>query len=225
MAAVMQQAESVSAAVLEARAWKAPVIDGPAIPASRTHRPSDEQREEERRIYAEAQARGHAEGLAAARKEINQQKAALEERARALSNALAALSRPLAQLDDAVHEQIALLALRIARAVVRRELRTDPTQVIGIVRDTVALLPAATRGPRVLLHPEDAALVSECVVPSGPEAAWSIVEDPMLSRGDCRVHTDHAQVDARVETRLNEAMAALLGDERARPRGDAGGEA
>jgi flagellar assembly protein FliH len=86
------------------------------------------------------------------------------------------------------------------------------------VRDTVALLPAATRGPRVLLHPEDAALVRERVVASGPEAAWSIVEDPMLARGDCRVHTDHAQVDARVETRLNEALTALLGEDRAHPR-------
>jgi hypothetical protein len=28
------------------------------------------------------------------------------------------------------------------------------------------------------------------------------------------VHTDYAQIDARLETRLNEALALLLGDER-----------
>ncbi len=46
-------------------------------------------------------------------------------------------------------------------ALLRRELRTDPAQIIGMVRDTVALMPAATRGVRVLLHPDDAALVRE----------------------------------------------------------------
>jgi flagellar assembly protein FliH len=139
-----------------------------------------------------------------------------------LETALQALSRPLAQLDDAVHSQIAMLATALTRALLRRELRTEPTQIIGIVRDTVALLPASARGVRVTLHPEDAALVRERLVASGPEAAWSIIEDPVLARGDCRVHTDYAQLDARLETRLNEALAALIGEERARPRGGEG---
>lgn len=208
--------------VTDTRAWCAPVFDGDAIPGGR-RRDSDERREEERRAMAEAQARGHAAGLAAAQREINEKLATLEAQRRTLTAALDALSRPLAQLDDALHEQIALLAMRIARAVVRRELRIDPSQVIGIVRDTVALLPAATRAPRVLLHPEDAALLRERVLPSSPEAAWSIIEDPALARGDCRVLTEHAQVDARIETRLNEALIALLGEERARPRGEGEG--
>jgi flagellar assembly protein FliH len=44
------------------------------------------------------------------------------------------------------------------------------------------------------------------------------VEDPVLSRGDCRVHTDYAQIDARVESQLNAALSALFGDERDAPR-------
>jgi len=203
------------------KAWTVPEIDGDVIPGSRNRSPTEEQREAERRLFAEAQTRGHAAGLAAAKKEIDAIKAGYEQKCRTLEAALQALSRPLAQIDDAVHEQIALLATHIARAVVRRELRTDPAQVIAIVRETVALLPVATRGPRVYLHPEDAAIVRECTAPTGPEAAWTINEDPSLARGDCRVLTDHAQVDARVEARLNEALVALLGEERARPRGGA----
>lgn len=219
--AVMHDAEPAGAAPLaDARTWAAPVFDGEAVPAGRGRRLSDEAREEERRLFAEAQQRGHAAGLAAGQKQVNEKLAALEAQGRSLVTALEALSRPLAQLDDRVHEQIALLAMRIARAVVRRELRTDPSQVIGIVRDTVALLPAATRGPRVLLHPEDARLVRERIVPSGPEAGWSIVDDPALGRGDCRVLTDHAQVDARIDTRMQEALTALLGEERTQSRGE-----
>lgn len=146
-------------------------------------------------------------------------RAALDERARALQSMLDALGRPLAHVDEQVHEQIAMLAVRIASALVRRELRADPTQVIGIVRETVALLPASSRGVRVALHPDDAALVRERLAASGPEAAWSVVEDAVLARGDCRIYTDYAQIDARLETRLSEAIAALLGDERTLPRG------
>ena len=119
-----------------------------------------------------------------------------------------------------MHEQITLLAVALARSLVRRELRTDPSQIIGIVRETVSLLPASARGVRVLLHPEDAALVRERLSTAGPEQAWSIVDDPVLARGDCRVLTDYAQIDARLETRINEALSQLLGEERGRQRVD-----
>ncbi len=172
----------------------------------------------ERRAWQEAEAAGRAAGFEAARAEMEPRLRQLESTARSLETALQALSRPLAHLDDTVHSQIATLATALARALLRRELRMEPTQIIGMVRDTVALLPAAARGVRVLLHPDDAALVRERLSVAGPEQAWSIVDDPALSRGDCRVHTDYAQIDARTETRLNEALALLLGDERGVPR-------
>ena len=37
----------------------------------------------------------------------------------------------------------------------------------------------------------------------------------MMTRGGCRVTTETAQIDARLETRINAVMAAMLGDERA----------
>jgi flagellar assembly protein FliH len=172
----------------------------------------------ELRAWHEAEAAGRAAGIEAGRAEVESRMRRLEDAARRMESALQALDRPLAHLDDQVHEQIALLATSLARALVRRELRTDPAQIIGIVRETVALLPAASRGVRVQLHPEDAAMVRERLATGGPEQAWSIVDDPVLSRGDCRVLTDYAQIDARLETRLKEALALLLGDERAQSR-------
>ena len=111
--------------------------------------------------------------------------------------------------------RLSMLAIALARGLVRRELRTDPTQIIGIVRETVSLLPASARGVRVVLHPEDASLVRQRLPVNGPDQAWSISDDPVLARGDCRVFTEFAQIDARVESRLNEAIATLLGEERA----------
>jgi flagellar assembly protein FliH len=169
-------------------------------------------------LLAAAEAQGRASGLAAAQKEIDAKLKALDEKSRSLQAALNALARPLAQVDDVIHEQITMLALELAHGLLRRELRTDPSQVIGMVRETVALLPVSVQGVRVALHPEDAALVRERLVVAGPDSAWAIVDDPALARGDCRVHTDYAQIDARIGTRLNEALAALLGDERSARR-------
>jgi flagellar assembly protein FliH len=198
------------------QAWSAPAIG--AVGAARGIRKPQDMQGGERRVWQEAEAAGRAAGLEAARADIEARTRKLDDTGRSLEAALQALSRPLGQLDDAVHAQIAVLATALARALLRRELRTEPTQIIGIVRDTVALLPASARGVRVTLHPEDAALVRERLSIAGPEQAWSVVDDPVLSRGDCRVHTDYAQIDARIETRLNEALALLLGDDRGAQR-------
>jgi flagellar assembly protein FliH len=209
----------VSAAVHEiaVQPWSAPAIGG-AAGAARGARKLQDLQGGERRVWQEAEAAGRAAGLEAASAEIEARRRSLDDTARRLESALQALSRPLAQLDDNVHSQIAMLATALARALLRRELRTEPAQIIGIVRETVALLPASARGVRVTLHPEDAALVRERLSVAGPDQAWAIVDDPVLSRGDCRVQTEYAQIDARIETRLNEALALLLGDDRGAPR-------
>jgi flagellar assembly protein FliH len=126
----------------------------------------------------------------------------------------------LKDVDAQVEEQLLTLSLTIARQLVRRELKTDPAQVIAIIRETVALLPAAARDVRVHLHPEDAAVVRERLATPNAERAWSIIEDPVMTRGGCRVATETALIDARLETRINTVVSALLGDQRAR-----GGEA
>lgn len=201
-----------------ARTWSAPQINGRALSPTRMNSPEDLQGPE-KQAWFEAEAAGRAAGLAAAQRQIDTRVRQLDEATTALSAALQAMSRPLSHVDDEIHGQVVELAIAIARGLLRRELRSDPAQIIGIVRETVALLPAAARGVRVSLHPEDAALVRQRLPAGGPEQAWSIVDDPALSRGDCRVHTEYAQVDARVETRLKATLAALLGDERAEARG------
>jgi len=199
--------------------WTAPVISGRALGAARSMMLADELQGAEREAWQAAEAAGRAAGLAAAQKQYEVKLRQADELCQSLQSSLNMLSRPLAHVDDDVYSQIAQLAVAVARGLVRRELRTDPTQIIGIVRETVALLPASARGVRVVLHPEDAALVRERLPSGGPDQAWSIGEDPVLSRGDCRVFTDFAQIDARIESRLGEALTALLGEERAQSRG------
>jgi flagellar assembly protein FliH len=123
------------------------------------------------------------------------------------------LAKPLDQLDSAIEQELTKLALIIAKHLVRRELRIDPTQVIGIIRHTVGLLPVATRDLKVHLHPEDARIVREKLAQPSGESEWVLKEDPLLARGGCRLTTATSSIDARLESRVAEAVNSLLGDE------------
>jgi len=157
--------------------------------------------------YKEAFAQGLAEGREAGRGDVRAQ----VER---LSGMLHALAQPFEQLDADVERELLTLAMALARQIVRRELKTDPSQIIGIIRDAIAELPVAAREVRVHLHPEDAAVVREHLAPTSSERAWTIIEDPVMARGGCQITTANSRIDARLETRLNTIVSELLGAER-----------
>ncbi len=158
--------------------------------------------------HAEGYQRGYAEGLAAGRDEV-----AL--RVQNLDQLLSYLHRPLDQLDVTIEEELTWLATEIARQLVRRELRTSPGEIVAVVREAVALLPAGSSGAQVRLHPDDARLIREVLsLGQGDEPIWRIIEDQTLSRGGCVVNTDLSRIDATIEKRLGAVIATVLGDER-----------
>jgi flagellar assembly protein FliH len=194
--------------------WDAPAVAGKTVQGRRTGRTVSEIEDVDRRTQQEAYSKGHAAGLAAARAESQQALNQLKTQVANIDKMLGAISQPFKDLDSQVEEQLVQLAVTIARQLVRRELRMDPAQVIAIVRESVALLPAATRDVRVHLHPEDANVVREKLATPSADRAWTIVEDPVMTRGGCRVTTDTASIDSRLETRIQSIMAAILGEER-----------
>lgn len=161
----------------------------------------------QRHAYEEAYAVGLAEGHKAGQLEANQQ---IEH----LNALLKVLAQPLEILDKQMEQELVTLVIGVARQLIRRELKTSPGEILAVVRSALAVLPVGQRHVQLHLHPEDAALVRELMaVPEG-EAAWRIAEDPMLSRGDCRVTTATSQIDARLETRLGAVISATFGGQR-----------
>jgi len=197
--------------------WDLPSVTGTPVSLRRQQGKTVAELEEvENRAFQEAYEKGHEAGLAAARAETQKQIDQLKAQAVRFEQVIGALAEPLKEVDAQVEQQLLSLSMLIARQLVRRELMVDPAQVIAIIRETVGLLPAAARDVRVHLHPEDAAVVRERLAAPGPDRAWSIVEDPVMTRGGCRVSTETANIDARLETRINSAITTLLGDQRAR---------
>jgi flagellar assembly protein FliH len=157
--------------------------------------------------HKEAFEQGLAEGREAGRAEIRAQ----VER---LAGMFYDLAKPFEALDGEVERELLTLAMALAQQIVRRELKTDPTQIIGIIREAIAALPVAAREVRVHLHPEDAAVVREHLAPTESERAWAMVEDPVMARGGCQVTTTTSRIDARLETRVGAILSELLGTER-----------
>ena len=204
------------AALAAAQVYSLPAVDGPII----GRRVSDKEKAEAERVQF---AKGYEDGVAAGRREIDAELAKLRARIAQVDKIMASLARPFETLDKEVEEQLTLLALTVGKQMVRRELKTDPAQVIGVIRESVGRLPVAARDVRVKLHPQDAAVVRELLATNpGTERAWNIVEDPALARGGCIVVSESSVVDARLDARLNAVVAAAFGDERAPGRADIG---
>ena len=195
---------SEDSAVKSPAAWDVPSIDAPGGSGYLTAGRLEELQKE---AYQEAWQKGHAEGLKAGEQGVRQ-------RAVRLDQLLNALSKPFDQLDDSVEKQLVELAIAIVKQLFRREIRIDPTHVIGVVREAIQLLPIASRSTQVHLHPDDAALVRESLAPADGEPAWTIVEDPLIAHGGCRITTENSQIDATTEARLQAIINAALGDER-----------
>jgi flagellar assembly protein FliH len=191
--------------------WALPPVGGP-LP-SKHHNPA-ELEGIEREAWDKGFAEGHEAGLATARRQEEAGLAEIERRSSQLASILDFMASPLADLDERVQRQLAELAGAIARHVVRRELKTSPDQIIAVIRDTVSLLPMTARDVRVHLHPDDAKLVRTRLAEAANERAWTIMEDPMLAPGGCRVTSEDSTIDAQLEQRIGAAIAAVLGDDR-----------
>ncbi len=210
-ASAMEQSEQAvltSASVTRFDRWETPEFEPGGDPTDSGRGMSVTRLESlQKQAYEEAYATGLREGREAgeslARSEGQRFDALIQQ-----------LARPFESLDDCVEKQVVQLAMIVARNIIRRELKTDPTHVIGAVREALSALPVSARDVRVKLHPEDAELVRKYLKPVEGDRAWHIQEDPVLTRGSCRVHTEFSHVDARIESRISALVASLFGDER-----------
>ncbi len=193
-------------AVSDRQAWHVPEVqsEGAAHSSPMTARQLEE-------IQNQARKEGFQQGLQEGRETGLKE---FSERIQYLEEVLHSLSEPFEELDKDVERQMAQLAMIVARQLVRRELKAEPEQVIGVVREALAALPIAARNIQLALNPEDAAMVREALSLQNNEQSIQIVEDPVQSRGGCRVLTDTSQIDATVESRLNAVIVNVLGGQR-----------
>ena len=162
------------------------------------------------RARAAGTAQGYAERAAAERAAVEQEAAA---RLRADQQALVAtLSDAVAQCQAALAERQELLAaeavelgLRIAEAVVGRELAAMDDAGAEALRRALAEVPPTVTAT-VRLHPADAAALDRTVIEDRPV---TVVADPSVATGGAVLETEATTVDASLEKALARVREAL----------------
>ncbi|ESS73332.1 flagellar assembly protein FliH/type III secretion system HrpE [Methyloglobulus morosus KoM1] len=181
----------------------------------------------QKQAYDEAFAQGKDEGFQqgfeqglkdGARKGYEDNVELLNQKANEFISLMKSLSEPFKTLDEEVENELVKLTIAIATQIIRREIKLDPGQVIAAVREAINVLPLSSQKIMLYLHPEDAGLVRSVLSLDEMSTPWGITEDPLITRGGCRVDTDVSHVNATVENRLAAVVATILGGERERDK-------
>lgn len=165
--------------------------------------------------FAQGKQDGYNEGLnEGLRKGYEENVHVVQKMAAEFTNLLESLSEPFKALDAEVEKELVKLSIAIATQIIRREIKLDPGQVIAAVRESIKVLPLSSQKINLYLHPNDAELVRSALSLDKMSSAWKIVEDPLITRGGCKVDTEISHVDATIENRLAAIIATLFGGER-----------
>lgn len=159
----------------------------------------------------QAEEEGYRDGLEKARQES-------ESKMQHLLQLIEFLEHPLQAMSEEVEQQLSQVAVTLAQQLVRREIRIEPGEIIGLIRDSVKLLPGNVRNIKILLNPEDANLVRSALSmdSNDEEQSWKLVEDPMITRGGCEIKSEPSSINVTLENRLSALAASVLGSERER---------
>jgi len=138
-----------------------------------------------------------------------------------LRNAVAATEQALdtiraseAKWQECVNENIAALAITVARHIVGRELRTDAASVADLVKRALAEFPI-DQPMRVRVNPHDLSLLSHPTptggepVPIAPNRDVRWLADSRIQPGGCVVEGRERIVDGRVDTALERIYRKL----------------
>ena len=149
-----------------------------------------------------ARAEGYAEGLAAGRVEGEQACGRMKQLAESFSSTLD-------NLDFRLADMVLELALDVARQVVAGELAAHPERILDVVNLALKQMAETSREARLLLNPDDAALVRPHLDQVLDKNRLRIVEDVRIVRGGCLIETSQGDLDATLPARWRQVVQVL----------------
>ena len=165
--------------------------------------------DEKARLIDEGYARGLADGERRARSQAQAQITS----AMALVSEVGGQMREVASLAPSIlEENIAALAVIVARQIVAREVSLDRELVADLVRRALTEFPIE-QSVRIRVHPLDLALLTIddgtelAPITTNRDASW--LADPRVARGGCLVEGRDRIVDGRVDTALERAYRRM----------------
>jgi flagellar assembly protein FliH len=128
-----------------------------------------------------------------------------------LASTIHTVSSLSAEITAGIEVEIVKLAIEIARKIVEREITMDPDVAVSVVKRSLARLHDRSVA-EVHLHPIDLAHVRAHQDRLGFRGTLDLREDESVAPGGCIIHTDSGDVDARIESQIDEIASGLLSD-------------
>jgi len=153
----------------------------------------------------QARAAGAAEGESAGR---NRAAAELQPVLERLSQTITEVSGLRARLRREAEADTIQLALAIARRVLRRELAVDPEALHGLVLGALEKLESREIS-RVRVHPSQAAAITACLRKTAGGDSIEVISDGRCDPGAAIFETPRGNLDASVNTQLQEIERGL----------------
>ena len=154
------------------------------------------------RLREAARAEGYAEGMAAGRVEGEQACSRIKQLVDSFGNTLD-------NFDFRLADMVLELALDVARQVVAGELAAHPERILDVVNLALKQMAETSREARLLLNPEDAALVRPHLEQVLDKNRLRIVEDVRIVRGGCLIETAQGDLDATLPARWRQVVQVL----------------
>lgn len=154
------------------------------------------------RLREAARADGYAEGLAAGRAEAEAAGVRMKQLAESFSGTLD-------NLDFRLADMVLELALDVARQVVAGELAARPERILDVVNQALKQMAESSREARLLLNPDDAAMVRPHLDQVLDKNRLRIVEDIRIVRGGCLIETAQGDLDATLPARWRQVVQVL----------------
>lgn len=152
---------------------------------------------------------GYEDGLKQAQQTLNEYKQTFEVIFSSFDNALE-------NIDQEVIQAITQLSLSISKQIIRRELEINPEQVVSVVKEAIALLPFDKNHLIMYLNPNDMEIIQNIFNQDDIKNSYSIVEDPSIQQGGCKLATDSSLIDATLDSQIAQIAEKILGGQRSK---------
>ncbi|WP_340679361.1 flagellar assembly protein FliH [Paraglaciecola sp.] len=164
----------------------------------------------------EGHTQGHEQGLAQGLADGTQQgldsaQEQIDEKLASLSKLIENLQKPVSKVEKILEKELVLLAVSLARAVIRTEVKTNEDMIFQALSEGLKVLPIQESCYQIHLNPADIELITaHFSAEEIDKHRWNLIENPSFSRGGCEVITESNAVDVTVERRVRDVLDRFL---------------
>lgn len=121
------------------------------------------------------------------------------------------LANPIRELDEKVTDEVVYIISRLAKVILKRELKGDVEFLKHSIDKCFSLLPEAKKGAAILLNENDYALMVAAIGNDYMRSqGWDLKPSEQIAEGDIVVNTKVSSVQWRVDDRIDALISDFL---------------